>query len=51
VSDKTKIGIGAIITFLGVAALFYAMPIVAGMVSTKGPVFKETDVPKHPPAS
>jgi hypothetical protein len=49
VSDKSKIGIGAIIVFLGLAALFYAMPIVARMVSTNGPVFKETDVPNHPP--
>jgi hypothetical protein len=43
-----KIGVGAAITFTGIAAFVYTKPIVASMLSTKGPVFKESDVPQHP---
>jgi hypothetical protein len=38
------------VTVLGLAALAYAIPIVASMVSTKGLVFSEADVPTRPPA-
>jgi hypothetical protein len=47
-TSASKIGIGAIITFLGLAGVVYSMPIVTHAAASKGPVFKETDVPKYP---
>ncbi len=46
--DSSKIVIGAIITFIGIAGLSYMMPITTNAAASKGPVFKETDVPKYP---
>jgi hypothetical protein len=47
-SFSTKISIGAAITVLGLAGLFYTMPMVSNAMASKGPVFTEADVPKLP---
>lgn len=44
----SKIGVGAAITILGLAGLFYTMPMVSNAAASKGTVFTETDVPKFP---
>jgi hypothetical protein len=45
-----KIGIGAAITFVGLAGLFYIMPIVSNAAASNSPVFKEENVPELPDA-
>ncbi len=49
-SISFKVVIGAVITSLGLAGLFYTMPMVSNAAASKGPIFKEADVPKFPDA-
>jgi hypothetical protein len=48
--NSFRIGIGAIITAVGLARLFYTMPITSNAAASKGPVFSEEEVPKYPDA-